>query len=55
MTKHEVSIPLVLIAMVLMIALGILSYKKADSKEWYIYIIIFAVVEGLSILYLAFL
>jgi hypothetical protein len=55
MTKHEVSIPLLLIAIVLMIALGILSYMKADTKQWYIYIIIFAVVEGLSILYLAFL
>jgi hypothetical protein len=55
MTKHAVSIPLLLICLVLIIALGILSFIKSDSKNWYIYILIFAAVEAFSIIYLAFL
>lgn len=55
MTKHAVSIPLVIISIILIMALGILSFIKADSKQWYIYIIIFAAIEAISIIYLAFL
>jgi hypothetical protein len=55
MEKHAVSIPLLLVCLVLIIAFGILTFLNADKKNWYIYVIIFAIVETVSIMYLAFL
>jgi len=56
MDKHQVTnIPILFISIILIIALGILSFFKADTKKWYIYIIIFAAIEAISIIYLAFL
>jgi hypothetical protein len=56
MDKHAVTnIPILFISMILIIALGILSYYKAETKQWYLYVLIFAAVEAIAIIYLAFL
>ncbi len=55
MQKHEVSIPLLFVCLILIILFGILSFMKRDTKNWYLYVLIFAAVEAISILYLAFL
>jgi len=56
MDKHAVTnIPVLFISIILIIALAIVSYIKNDSKQWYIYILIFALVEAVAIIYLAFL
>lgn len=56
MNKHEVtSIPLLFICLILIIACGILSFIKSDSKKWYIYLLALVAIEAISILYLAFL
>jgi len=56
MQKHEVTnIAVLFVCLIMIVILGILSFIKSDSKKWYIYIIVFAAVEVISIIYLAFL
>ncbi len=53
---HAVTnIPLLFICLILIIASAVLSMLKRDSKQWYIYLIALAVIETISIMYLAFL
>ena len=55
MQKHEVSLPLLFICLVLIIVFGVLTYLKRDSKQWVMYVVLFGVVEAISIFYLAYL
>jgi len=56
MDKHAVTnIPLLFICLILIIACAVLSMLKRDSKQWYIYLIVLAALEAISIMYLAFL
>ncbi|MEI8134754.1 MAG: hypothetical protein WCH46_06705 [bacterium] len=56
MVKHEVpNLVVLMVCMGLILALGILSFRKAEASNWWLYLLIFAASVAGSIVYLVYL